>query len=66
MPVAGRMQAWSQNLGHNQVLTTFTSYGVVPADRQAAIVRGLVDKDRLPEKVLEEVAAFLAKYRVQS
>jgi integrase len=59
-------KAWSQNLGHNQVLTTFTSYGVVPADRQAAIVRGLVDNDRFREKVVEEVAAVLAKYRVQS
>jgi hypothetical protein len=59
-------KAWSQNLGHNQVLTTLTSYGVVAADRQAAIVRGLVGKDRSHEKMVEEVAAFLAKYRVQS
>jgi integrase len=27
------MKAWSQNLGHSDVLTTFTSYGAVPAHR---------------------------------
>ena len=26
-------KAWSQNLGHEQVLTTFSSYGQVGADR---------------------------------
>ncbi|MGB1088558.1 MAG: tyrosine-type recombinase/integrase [Alphaproteobacteria bacterium] len=31
-------KAWSQNLGHEQVLTTFTSYGNVRADRQAEIL----------------------------
>ena len=30
-------KAWSQNLGHEQVLTTFTSYGSVSNDRQAEI-----------------------------
>jgi integrase len=34
-------KAWSQNLGHEKVLTTFTSYGVVAAHRQAALIRGL-------------------------
>lgn len=32
-------KAWSQNLGHEAVLTTFTSYGVVPAQRQAELIR---------------------------
>ena len=34
-------KAWSQNLGHEQVLTTLTSYGKVATDRQGAIIRGL-------------------------
>ena len=34
-------KAWSQNLGHEGVLTTFTSYGTVPADRQADIMEEL-------------------------
>lgn len=31
-------KAWSQNLGHEHVLTTFTSYGAVPGHRQAEIL----------------------------
>lgn len=34
-------KAWSQNLGHEKVMTTFSSYGEVPAPRQAAIIRNL-------------------------
>jgi integrase len=33
------MKAWSQNLGHNDVLTTFTSYGTVPAHRQGELIK---------------------------
>lgn len=35
------MKAWSQNLGHADVLTTFTSYGTVPTHRQGELIRGL-------------------------
>ena len=34
-------KAWSQNLGHEKVLTTFLSYGSVGASRQGEIIRGL-------------------------
>lgn len=34
-------KAWSQNLGHEKVLTTFMSYGAVACDRQGEILRGL-------------------------
>jgi integrase len=34
-------KAWSQNLGHDQVLTTFSSYGTVAPSRQADIIRAL-------------------------
>ena len=34
-------KAWSQNLGHEKVLTTFLSYGQVESPRQGAIIRGL-------------------------
>jgi integrase len=33
------MKAWSQNLGHSDVLTTFTSYGAVPMHRQGELIR---------------------------
>ena len=34
-------KAWSQNLGHEEVLTTFLSYGTVDSTRQADIILGL-------------------------
>jgi integrase len=34
-------KAWSQNLGHENVLTTFTSYGNVDCRRQAEIIRAM-------------------------
>ena len=34
-------KAWSQNLGHEMVLTTFSSYGEVARDRQAKLIRQL-------------------------
>jgi integrase len=34
-------KAWSQNLGHENVLTTYTSYGAVASRRQAILIRGL-------------------------
>lgn len=34
-------KAWSQNLGHEKVLTTFLNYGAVGSDRQSEILRGL-------------------------
>ncbi|MDB5478831.1 MAG: site-specific recombinase XerD [Alphaproteobacteria bacterium] len=34
-------KAWSQNLGHDSVLTTFTSYGAIPTDRQGNIITSL-------------------------
>lgn len=34
-------KAWSQNLGHEKVMTTFSSYGKVALPRQAELIRGL-------------------------
>lgn len=39
------MKAWSQNLGHSEVLTTFTSYGAVPPHRQAELIRRTLQSD---------------------
>lgn len=36
-----QFKAWSQNLGHEHVLTTFTSYGNVSSHRQAEIIRAM-------------------------
>ncbi len=37
-----QFKAWSQNLGHDRVMTTLTSYGTVEPHRQAELIRGLV------------------------
>ncbi len=39
-------KAWSQNLGHEQVLTTFTSYGAVSRQRQGEIIRRFSDESQ--------------------
>lgn len=41
-------KAWSQNLGHESVLTTFYSYGEVAQERQAAILKGLMTPETKP------------------
>lgn len=38
---AEEFKAWSQNLGHESVLTTFYSYGEVQPERQSEIIHGL-------------------------
>lgn len=40
-----QFKAWSQNLGHEKVLTTFSSYGKVSAQRQAELIQGLGIRD---------------------
>lgn len=42
-------KAWSQNLGHEHVLTTFTSYGAVSSHRQAEILGNLSDKPEVTD-----------------
>ncbi len=36
-----QMKAWSQNLGHADLMTTFTSYGAVPVHKQGELIREL-------------------------
>jgi len=43
-------KAWSQNLGHEQVLTTFTSYGQVSEYRQGEIIGQLANSDSKANK----------------
>ena len=40
-PSPEAFKAWSQNMGHDGVLTTFSSYGEVSHDRQAELIKGL-------------------------
>ncbi|MER9528548.1 site-specific integrase [Mesorhizobium sp. M0309] len=38
------LKAWSQNLGHEDVLTTLTSYGTVPGYRQQELMAGICER----------------------
>ena len=40
-PSIEAFKAWSQNMGHDRVMTTLTSYGAVAPHRQAELMRGL-------------------------
>src|SRR5208337_3706129 len=51
------LKAWSQNLGHEDVMTTLRSYGEVPSSRQAEIIRSL---QRSHEPDMDAVAAIKA------
>ena len=58
-----QFKAWSQNLGHEHVATTFTSYGKVPSHRQAEIIRGLGVPKVEKSDLADDLVALLAKHR---
>ncbi|MBT3922448.1 MAG: tyrosine-type recombinase/integrase [Nitrospina sp.] len=53
-----QFKAWSQNLGHEKVLTTFYSYGEVGNHRQGEIIKGLSTPH---QKTMNQDAIELAK-----
>ena len=57
-------KAWSQNLGHEKVLTTFTSYGEVACQRQGEIIRGLAKPQQAVQSDANEIAeAVFRRFR---
>jgi integrase len=54
-------KAWSQNLGHEKVLTTFVSYGAVARDRQGEILRGLATPQEAVQSGVNEIAEAVFK-----
>lgn len=61
-----QFKAWSQNLGHEGVLTTFSSYGSVSEQRQAELIKSLPARpeqeiDALTERVMQAVRRELVK-----
>jgi integrase len=60
------LKAWSQNLGHDHVLTTLTSYGAVSSERQAEILYSMrgdgAGTDAEPDhEIVRQVVAHLMK-----
>lgn len=55
-------KAWSQNLGHTNVLTTLTSYGEVQVERQGELIRDLSSSNSKPTKEEEQLIAAVLNY----
>jgi integrase len=45
------LKSWSQNLGHEGLLTTITSYGSVPTHRQGELIKQGLPKPRCADRV---------------
>lgn len=56
-------KAWSQSLGHEQVLTTFTSYGQIDEYRQGEVLKKLSSREseKSTEEMIREIHATLNK-----
>ena len=54
-------KAWSQNLGHDGVMTTFNSYGTVSPRRQGDLIKGLARPKQAPSGNADEMAAALVR-----
>ena len=58
---AEMLKAWSQNLGHEDVMTTFHSYGEVGTRRQSEIMRDLATPPRIEVANLGALAKAVAQ-----
>jgi integrase len=59
-----QFKAWSQNLGHEGVLTTFRGYGEVACRRQGEIMRSLATPQQVVQSGANEIAeALFRKFR---
>ena len=55
------LKAWSQNLGHESVLTTLLSYGQIATGRQGEIIRSLGNATTAPSAKVIEIATALLR-----
>lgn len=56
-----QFKAWSQNLGHEKVLTTFLSYGEVGCQRQGEIIHELTMPERQSSTNADEIAEAVCR-----
>ena len=49
-------KAWSQNIGHDKVLTTFYNYGTVSNHRQSEIIKSLSTPQKNTNTDAEDIA----------
>lgn len=58
-------KAWSQNLGHDSMLTTLTSYGEVGRQRQAEILQGMANPQQAEQSEQNELADTIVQRLLQ-
>jgi integrase len=56
-----QFKAWSQNLGHEKVLTTFVNYGEVACQRQGEIIRDLAKPQQAMQPNADEIVEAVFK-----
>jgi len=64
LPDPEQFKAWSQNLGHEQVMTTLLICGTVPRHRQGEIMRDLGQHPEAktpPDTLAEQIAAAVER-----
>jgi len=54
-------KAWSQNLGHEKVMTTFLNYGEVAYQRQGEIIKGMATPQQAMQPGVDELAKAIAQ-----
>jgi site-specific recombinase XerD len=54
-------KSWSQNLGHEKVMTTFLNYGEVAYQRQGEIIQGLATPQQAAKSGISELAKAIAQ-----
>lgn len=57
------LKAWSQNLGHTDLLTTYNSYGTVPVHRQGELIRAAGQKSDGDDLDDPEIRALIAQLK---
>ena len=60
---AEQFKAWSQNLGHEKVLTTFVNYGEVACQRQGEIIRELAEPRLAARTNVDDIAVLARRLR---
>ncbi len=65
-----QFKGWSTNLGHKNVITTFTSYGHIDEFKQGEIIKGFsnsveTDSDNDETSVLKKIASMIKQKGVQ-
>jgi integrase len=59
-------KAWSQNLGHTDMMTTFSSYGQVPEHQQCEIIANIGQRKKGPDDLESVIASAIRRSGIKS